>query len=43
MRSVKRSLILFLSSALLLLLWQLASVLLDSQILLPDSVLCSQP
>lgn len=35
MRSVKRSLILFLSSALLLLLWQLASVLLDSQILLP--------
>ncbi len=35
MRSAKRSLILFLSSALLLLLWQAGSVLLDSEILLP--------
>lgn len=35
MKSVKRSLILLLSSAFLLLLWQVASMLLDSQILLP--------
>lgn len=35
MHSVKRGLILFLSSALLLLVWQLGSVVLDSQILLP--------
>lgn len=35
MSSLKRSLILFFSSAFLLLLWQVGSVMLDSQILLP--------